>query len=117
MSLCYSSMFEIFQNKKVKRFYSPLNWMSLKTRKGVDLGVKLPWFTSRLFQLINLVILLLVPEFLAPVDQVWPLGAVTSLGRSRWELCTQILAPRKCSGETNFLTQACSSNLSFLSDI
>ena len=49
VSLCYSCMFEIFQNKKVKRFYSPLNWMSLKTRKGVDLGVKLPWFTSRLF--------------------------------------------------------------------
>lgn len=68
-------LFEIFQNKKVKRFYSPLNWMSLKTRKGVDLGVKLPWFTSWLFQLINLVVLLLVPEFLAPVDQEWPLGS------------------------------------------
>lgn len=47
--------------------------MNLKTRKGVDLGVKLLWFISWLFQFIDLVVLLLVSEFLAPADQEWPL--------------------------------------------
>lgn len=49
--------------------------MNLKTRKGVDLGVKLPWFTSWLFQFIDVVALLLVPEFPAPADQELPLGS------------------------------------------
>lgn len=76
--------------------------MNLKTRKGVDLGVKLPWFISWLFQFIDLVVL---PLSLSS----WPRR--TRSGREAgqqlphwggvgWELCTQILAPRKCSGET-----------------
>ena len=60
----------------------------------------MPWLTSWLFQFIGVVALLLVPEFPARLTRSGRWAALASLGRRRWERCTQILAPRKCSGET-----------------
>ena len=101
-------MFENFQNKKFKKKNKKNPKLDeLKNRKGVDFGVKLPWFRSWLFQVIHFVILGRVALPLVPASPPLLTGGrlpavVASLGRIQWELFTQIRAPRKCSGKMNY---------------